>query len=180
MKNKKGFTLIELMIVVAIIAILAMIAVPMYQKYIERARNNAAQSTLQQLATAQIARSTTGDDFVFEDSVDNLDLLVDSGFRPDSNVGIQIAEVTVTDTQGNTTDTFIMFAAHRAAGSTVYVYDNAGASGVVAWADASSIATDAFSGLQIYQMMADGSGVEEGNAVTTDSAGKVTVTASTT
>ncbi len=38
MRESKGFTLVELMIVVAIIGVLAAVAVPYYQKYIQKSR----------------------------------------------------------------------------------------------------------------------------------------------
>lgn len=50
--NKKGFTLVELMIVVVIIGILAAIAIPMYSSYTNKSKTKAAQADLKNIFTA--------------------------------------------------------------------------------------------------------------------------------
>ena len=53
MKNTRGFTLIELVIVVAIAGILAVVALPSYNRYVVKASRQAAQTDLLQMAALQ-------------------------------------------------------------------------------------------------------------------------------
>lgn len=69
-RGEKGFTLIELMIVIAIIGILAAIAIPQFSNYRKRAADAAALSDAKNLATAQEVYHT--DYFTYTATVANL------------------------------------------------------------------------------------------------------------
>lgn len=59
MRNRRGFTLIELMIVVAILSILATVAVPAFIKYMRRAKTTEAINSLDKMYKGAAAYYTT-------------------------------------------------------------------------------------------------------------------------
>jgi type IV pilus assembly protein PilA len=61
--NQRGFTLVELMVVVAIIGILVSVAIPQYQKYQARARQTEAKITLGSVYTAETSFAVENSSF---------------------------------------------------------------------------------------------------------------------
>lgn len=109
MKNTKGFTLIELMIVIAIIGILAAVAVPAYQDYATRARvsevvimASAAKAAVAETASSlgSLAAVTAGNNgYSFPGATDYV-----SGITVTAATGV----VTVTSTVPNAVGTLVL------------------------------------------------------------------------
>jgi prepilin-type N-terminal cleavage/methylation domain-containing protein len=61
-RNQKGFTMIELMVVVVIVGILAAIAIPLYGKYIKNSRVTEATGRIGEIVTAAKAYAQENQD----------------------------------------------------------------------------------------------------------------------
>jgi prepilin-type N-terminal cleavage/methylation domain-containing protein len=121
---KKGFTFIELMIVLAIIVILALIAVPLYNKHVASSSNAAAKDILESISKAQNALNETPEElegYVFTNASPEaaVEALARFGFQPDPNVAFAIVPSVTPEGQSS----FIALAAHINPGSPVYIYD---------------------------------------------------------
>ncbi len=117
-KSDEGFTLIELMIVIAIIGILAAIAIPQFSAYRERSYNAAAQADLRNATTAQEAYF-----------VDNNTYSSGIATLTGSTYGLQQLSnnVTISVTGGDAVS-YVMTAVHSQGGGVSYIMRGPGGS----------------------------------------------------
>ena len=96
LKNKKGFTLVELMVVVVIIGILSAIAVPLYGNVTDSARNNAALADNRVVVAAVQMFQTSNDGDLPTKNDDITPFIVGSAFPTGTAVTYAEGKVTVT------------------------------------------------------------------------------------
>lgn len=93
MKTQRGFSLIELMIAVAIVAILAAIAYPAYNEQVTRARRSDAHSALLNMAALMEHYYTENNTYVGANAPSDIG---GSATSPEGHYNLSISNVTAT------------------------------------------------------------------------------------
>ena len=116
MKNNIGFTLIELMIVIAIIGVLAAVAIPNFISYRKRAYNNSAHADAK---NSWVAAQAYFSDYP-QDSISSVIPLTAYGFRQTGDVNVTV---------GGTQNSFTVTTSHTSGDRTYTVTPEGGING---------------------------------------------------
>ena len=98
-QKKEGFTLVELLIVIAIIAILAAIAIPQFTKYKNKAYDAELSADAKNAYTASVAYLTENPNAMITDQ----SMLSAGGYASSGNIVYKVGTGTLTTTSGSFT-----------------------------------------------------------------------------
>ena len=94
----RGFTLIEIMIVVAILGIVAAVALPSYRSYIDRAKRADARTQLLQVSQFMQRFYTANDQYKFDRAGNQVNDKIPDNLKRSPADGSQVYELTVDST----------------------------------------------------------------------------------
>jgi prepilin-type N-terminal cleavage/methylation domain-containing protein len=103
LRNNKGFTLVEVIVVAVIVAVLALVAIQLYQGYVREARRNTAENLAASAAGhLQAVYNSVGSSDWSQGYTDNLDATLESGqivyFRVPANSTVTVTGTSVSAT----------------------------------------------------------------------------------
>ena len=128
LKNQKGFTLIELIVVVIIVGILASVAVPLYTGYIKRAKISEATSSVGAVKTALMAKYQK--DGAFPNACGD-----SAAIKTDLGIVLDVTNWTyATDGDGDIAATAIAAAGANLVGGTITLTSTVNGDGSISWA----------------------------------------------
>lgn len=122
LNKEEGFTLIELMVVVLIIAVLVAIAIPSFLGFRNRAEDRSAQADLRNSLLAEKAYWTDNGEY----TVTQADL---SAYEPSLLINVTGADDDGVYTEAGTTDDEVCLSQESGSGNNFMIYDNATAGG---------------------------------------------------